>query len=126
MIFCPQCRLQQPREHRYCVACGTDLPTHLVAQRPEKVARFFAGIKVAEADPEHGFLKVSCYRKDQRLEGADSTLDIASAHVRFSVWVDDVARCVLSLPVGEATALAAFLQEELDAADSSLAATRIG
>jgi hypothetical protein len=53
-LFCPKCRLQQPVEHAWCVACGEALPSHLIAERASKVARFFAGIKVGDDDPENG------------------------------------------------------------------------
>lgn len=59
-----------------------------------KTARFFAGLQVDEADPEDAFLRVTRY---------------GSTHVRFSVWVGDRARCVVSIPEAEARELVAFL-----------------
>ncbi len=62
-----------------------------------KTARFFAGLRVDDADPEDAFLRVTRY---------------GSTHVRFSVWVGDRARCVISIPESEARELAAFLVTE--------------
>lgn len=63
-----------------------------------KTARFFAGLRVDDEDPENAFLRVSSYRLGN--------------HVRFSVWVGDRARCVVSIPESEARELAAFLTAE--------------
>ena len=109
-LFCPRCRLQQPSSHKWCVACGESLPSHLI--HPGKVARFFAGIKVGDDDPEQGFLRVSCYRRDHRIESAEGTVSMAQDHVRVSMWVDDQARCVMSLPVSEAREMAVFIMSQ--------------
>lgn len=111
-IFCPSCRLQQPLTHTYCARCGTSLPTDLLGGR-RKSARFFAGVKVLEEDPEQGFLRVSYYSTTERLHGGDAPVDVPSEHVRFSVWVEDRARCVISLPISEARELVHFLNTEL-------------
>lgn len=111
-IYCPRCRLQQPTAHTFCARCGTKLPVALVAPKP-KSARFFAGVKVDEQDPEHGYLRVSHYRATERLEGGDASLELPTEHVRFSVWVGDRATCVMSLPASEARELVSFLEEEL-------------
>lgn len=111
-IFCPHCRLEQPRRHTFCIACGSDLPVHLLAPRTKR-ARFFAGMKVDESDPEGAFLRVSCYRKDQVFESPEGSVTIPGRHVRFSVWVGTQARCVLSIPESEAVDLARFLSAEL-------------
>lgn len=112
-IFCPRCGLRQPVAHAYCVRCGTALPANLLAEPPAKAVRFFAGVKVGEDDPEGGFLRVSCYLKEQVFESPEGSVTIPGHHVRFSVWVDDEARCVLSLPEVEALDLAKFISEEL-------------
>ena len=83
-----------------------------------KHARFFAGVKVDEGDPENGFLRVSCYRRDETLESEGASVTVPSDHVRFSVWVEDTARCVLSIPASEARELASFLQDELRSAST--------
>ena len=64
-----------------------------------KEARFFAGVRVDDDDPENAFLRATSYRQ-------------AGRHVRFSVWVGDRARCVVSIPESEARELAAFLAAE--------------
>jgi hypothetical protein len=112
-IFCPSCRLRQPAEHSYCVSCGAVLPSHLLEEGPSKVARFFAGVKVDQGDPENGFLRVSCYLKDNIIESDEGSARLPGNHVRFSVWVHDRAKCVLSLPGSEARELASFLHREL-------------
>ncbi len=111
-IFCPMCRLQQPTTHTYCARCGAELPLDLV-DRPQKRARFFAGVKVLEEDPEDGYLRVSHYRATERLHGGGAAVEVVSEHVRFSVWVVDRAKCVISLPASEARELVAFLDAEL-------------
>lgn len=115
-IFCPSCRLEQPVEHAYCVRCGTALPVDLLDPRPAKSARFFAGLRVDGKDPENAFLRVTSYRRAQVIEAPEGTVEIAGSHVRFSVWVEDRARCVVSIPESEARELAAFLTSETRAA----------
>jgi hypothetical protein len=112
-IHCPSCGLEQPLLHHFCVRCGTELPTRLLLDRPTKHARFFTGVKVDEGDPEQGFLRVSCYGRQEEIESQGETVTIPSDHVRFSVWVEDTARCVLSIPASEARELTLFLDEEL-------------
>ncbi len=123
-MFCPNCRLKQPTAHRYCARCGTDLPSQLVAARP-KTARFFAGVKIAAQDPTGGYLRVSHYSGTERLEEAGSSIDVATEHVRFSMWVNDRATCVISLPASEARALSEFLREEFASHPESLTAEPI-
>jgi hypothetical protein len=119
-IFCPQCRLRQPAEHVFCVECGSSLPSHLLAV-PVKRARFFAGIKVAEDDPEGAFLRVSCYLREQIFETEEGSVKVPGHHVRFSVWVGSEARSVLSIPETEARELARFITEELGRLERDLA-----
>ncbi len=114
-LFCPMCRLRQPTEHAYCVSCGATLPSHLVAGGPEKVARFFAGIKVGTGDPENGYLRVSCYRKEHRIESQEGSVQMTGNHVRVSMWVENEARCVMSLPESEAREMADFVLEQISA-----------
>lgn len=114
-IFCPSCRLEQPADHTFCVACGESLPAHLLGRDPAKSARFFAGVRVDGEDPENAFLRVTSYRRSQVLEAPEGTVEIAGNHVRFSVWVDDRARCVISIPESEARELVTFLAAELRA-----------
>ncbi len=114
-IFCPQCRLRQPAAHRFCVRCGETLPGSLVQQHPPKVWRFFAGAKVRDADLEDGYLRVSRYRRDRRIDAPEGSVVIPGEHVRFSIWSQGRALRVLSLPESEARELVAFLAEELGA-----------
>ena len=112
-MFCPSCRLQQPTHHRFCVRCGISLPGHLLEQGAAKRARYFAGVKVSEDDPEGAFLRVSCYLKEQVFSSTEGTVTIPGHHVRFSVWVGNEARCVVSIPESEARDLAKFIANEL-------------
>ena len=119
-IFCPQCRLEQPSDHRYCLRCGADIPLHLLAsERPAKSFRFFPGVKVSDGDPDVGFLRVSVYRKDQTFTTGEGSVTIPGHHVRFSVWDGDQAKCVISGPETEARDLAAYLLAELGSLVSS-------
>ncbi len=113
-IFCPQCRLSQPAAHTFCVRCGAALPAHLLGDEDRvKAARYFPGIKVSDGDPEGAFLRVTCYLKEQVFESAEGSVKIPGRHVRFSVWVGNEARCVMSIPESEARDLAAFVTQEL-------------
>ncbi|MDQ3932921.1 MAG: hypothetical protein M3252_08820 [Actinomycetota bacterium] len=122
-IFCPQCRLSQPSHHLYCVRCGAGLPSHLLAEGERaKAIRYFPGIKVGEDDPEGAFLRVTCYLKEQVFRSDEGTVKIPGRHVRFSFWVGNEARCVMSIPESEAKDLAAFVTDELGRSDQELAA----
>ncbi len=113
-LFCPQCRLEQPREHTYCLRCGYELPRSLLSPEPVKQTRFFAGVKVGQGDPENAYMRVSCYLKEQVFETDEGSVTIPGHHVRFSVWAGDEARCVLSLPETEAAEMARFIIHELE------------
>jgi hypothetical protein len=108
-VFCPRCGLRQPVDHRFCVACGTHLPGHLLRQKRPKVSRWFLGIPVGAEDPPSAALRVSRYLEEIVIEAPEGTTAIPSRHVRFSVWVDDTAVAAVSLPDDEATAVADFL-----------------
>ncbi|MDQ3659839.1 MAG: hypothetical protein M3454_02010 [Actinomycetota bacterium] len=82
-------------------------------ERPSKASRFFAGVRVADTDLPGAFLRVSCYRDEQILQSAEGSVAVAGHHVRFSVWSDAEALCVISLPETEARALIEFVSEEL-------------
>ncbi|MFN2588805.1 MAG: hypothetical protein ABR613_11910 [Actinomycetota bacterium] len=112
-IYCPGCRLEQPVEHHFCVRCGTTLPVELLELDPVKSARFFAGVRVDGEDPENAFLRVTSYRRRDLIEAPEGSVEVAGSHVRFSVWVDDRARCVISIPESEARELVRFLDAEL-------------
>lgn len=112
-IFCPRCQLRQPTKHRFCARCGEALPTSLLKEPSNKVARFFPSIKVAEGDPEDAFLRVTRYRSDATLESPEGAVVIPGHHVRFSTWSGNECQCMLSLPESEARELANFVLEEL-------------
>lgn len=118
-LFCPKCRLQQPVEHRWCVSCGEALPSHLIEERVRKVARFFAGIKVGDDDPENGYLRVSCYNEAHTIESPEGSVSMSGSHVRVSMWVDNQARCVMSLPSSEAREMATFILGQVSAESSA-------
>ena len=122
-IFCPQCRLAQPGHHLYCLRCGEALPSHLLADHARvKSTRYFPGVRVGEGDPEGAFLRVTCYLKEQVFRSDEGTVTIPGRHVRFSFWVGNEARCVMSIPESEARDLAGFVTEELGRSDRELAA----
>ena len=112
-IFFPDCRLEQPAQHRFCVRCGSHLPTELLDVTPVKTTRFFAGIKATPGDPEQAYLRVSCYLKEQSFETEEGSVTIPGHHVRFSVWTDDQAQCVISIPETEAADLVTFITSQL-------------
>jgi hypothetical protein len=112
-IFCPGCRQRQPSAHTYCFRCGEALPIDQLANEPAKRTRFFAGVKVSDEDPEAGFLRVTCYLREQQFEAPEGSVTIPGHHVRFSFWEGAKARCVLSIPEAEARDLARFITEEM-------------
>lgn len=124
-IYCPQCRLSQPSTHLYCLGCGATLPAHLLDDHSRaKAVRYFPGIKISEGDPEGAFLRVTCYLKEQVFNSPEGTVTIPGRHVRFSMWVGDEARCVMSIPESEARDLAGFVTQELGHSDQELAGDR--
>ncbi len=123
-VYCPGCRFKQPSEHRFCYRCGRALPTDLLDDAPSKLARFFAGVKIDDGDPENAYLRVSCYRKEQTFQSAEGSVMIPGRHVRFSIWVKDQAKCVLSIPETEARDLAHFIDEGMQKLERSSSDTR--
>lgn len=91
---------------------------------PAKSSRWFPGVRVGDDDPASGFLRVSCYREDQELEAPEGRVTIPGHHVRFSIWVDDAARCALSIPETEAIELARFVLAELKRLNGDQTVTR--
>jgi hypothetical protein len=112
---CPQCRLEQPTHHVHCARCGGVVPVDPLERTPSKKTRFFAGTKVSDKDPEGSFLRVSRYLEEQTFETPEGSVTIPGHHVRFSMWNDSEARCVLSLPETEARALAEFILDDVSA-----------
>lgn len=119
-VFCPDCRFKQPSEHKFCFRCGRPLPGHLADSNLSKLARFFAGVKVDQADPENAYLRVSCYRREQTFESPEGSVVIPGSHVRFSIWVNDEAKCVLSVPETEARDLSRFIEESMRRLESGI------
>jgi hypothetical protein len=108
-MFCPGCGLQQPDDHRYCVACGYVLPTELLHAKRPKVTMLFAGIRTHAADAPEPVMRVSRYVEDLEVETAEGSVTIPGRHVRFSIWIVDRPVCAMSLPDSEAERLARFL-----------------
>jgi hypothetical protein len=108
-LYCPSCGLQQPDEHRFCVACGYVLPTDLIRPRQPKVTALFPGIPTHALDPPEPVLRVSRYIEDVQIETADGSATIPGHHVRFSIWVVDRPVCAMSLSEPEADRLAHFV-----------------
>jgi hypothetical protein len=108
-MYCPRCGLGQPVDHRFCVACGTVLPRHLIERRGPKLSRWFPSIPVSPVDPIQGALRVTRYVDEFDIETAEGSVRVPSHHVRFSIWADDRALCAMSIPDDEAGKLADFL-----------------
>jgi hypothetical protein len=108
-MYCPHCGLEQPSEHRFCVACGDRLPRELLSGHRPKVTRWFWSVPVGPEDNPQTALRVSRYLEERILETDEGSVRIPGHHVRFSVWVEDRAVCAVSLPDHEAESLAEFL-----------------
>ncbi|MEA2433003.1 MAG: hypothetical protein QOG54_460 [Actinomycetota bacterium] len=78
-----------------------------------KTSRFYPAVKVAPGDSENAYLRASCYLERQEFTSPEGRVVFEGRHVRFSVWVGDEARCVLSISETEALDLATFLKDEL-------------
>jgi hypothetical protein len=108
-MYCPHCGLEQPSEHRFCVACGDRLPRELLSGHRPKVTRWFWSVPVGPEDNPQTALRVSRYLEERILETDEGSVRIPGHHVRFSVWVEDRAVCAVLLPDHEAESLAEFL-----------------
>jgi zinc ribbon protein len=109
-MFCSQCGLRQPDEHRFCMSCGARVPRELLTRTGPKVTRWFWGMPVVPSDPTQAALRVSRYLESVEVRTADGSARVPSHHVRFSIWHEDRAVCAVSIPDDEAASLAAFLQ----------------
>ena len=112
-MFCPQCGLGQPPEHRFCASCGTRLPRELIPGGSPKVSRWFTSFPVSPGDAEAAALRVTRYLEEFELETAEGSVRVPSHHVRFSIWVDDRAAAAVSISDEEAAELASFLEAEV-------------
>jgi len=108
-MYCPQCGLMQPSEHRYCASCGLRLPRELLRGAGPKVSRWYSGIPVHPGDDPTAMLRVSRYLDEFEMQTNEGSVRVPSHHVRFSVWVEDRASCAVSIPDFEAQSLGEFL-----------------
>lgn len=108
-MFCPRCGFDQPDDHRFCVACGGQLPTHLVRTRVPKVTRLFLGIQTSERDPAGAVLRVSRYMEDYEFSAPEGTVVIPGDHARVSIWLVDRPVAAISVTHAEAAELGRFL-----------------
>lgn len=118
-MYCPQCGLGQPRDHVFCVSCGTRLPSDLLPGTRPKVTKWFWSVPVGSNDPPEGALRVSCYLEEVEVSAAEGSVRIPADHVRFSIWIEDQAVCALSISFDEAQRLLEFLQSSLPQAVSA-------
>jgi hypothetical protein len=122
-MYCPSCGLQQPDAHRFCLSCGSRLPSELLRSgSAPKVTRLFAGIPTHPLDPPDPILRVSRYVEDITFEAPEGSVVIPGRHVRLSVWVGERPECAISLSDDEAARLAAFIQMPLDVEPADLGA----
>jgi hypothetical protein len=122
-MYCPSCGLQQPDVHRFCVSCGSSLPTGLVRARRPKVTDLFLGVPTHPSDRPDPVLRVSRYVDEILFESAEGSVTIPGHHVRFSMWVTDRPECAMSLSDDEASRLAMFLQAPIEAESDDLSRT---
>jgi hypothetical protein len=83
-----------------------------------KTSRFYRAVKVAPDDAENAYLRASCYLERQEVSSPEGSVVFDGRHVRFSVWIGDQARCVLSISETEALELATFIKDELSRLNS--------
>lgn len=108
-MFCPQCGVRQPDDHRFCFSCGRQLPHDLVAFPGGKVSRWFLAVPIEPDERPGSALRVTRYAKELVVESAEGTVVVPANHVRLSFWVEDQVVCGLSLADDEAESLAKFL-----------------
>jgi hypothetical protein len=119
-MFCPDCGLRQPDQHRFCFSCGEPLPRHLLKSRGPKISEWFRAIPVVPMDPEIAALRVSRYLEEIEIESEGQSVRVPSHHVRFSIWVSDRALAAISLPDDEAAKLGEFLRSSVQPASAPM------
>jgi hypothetical protein len=119
-MFCQRCGFDQPGDHRFCVACGAQLPGHLVRARVPKVTRLFLGIQTSEQDPLGSVLRVSRYMEDYEFSAPEGTVVIPGDHARFSIWLVDRPVAAISVTESDAETLGRFLLDPEPAAWPSI------
>jgi hypothetical protein len=77
------------------------------------VTRWFRSVPIHPEDRPETMLRVSRYLKEFDFQTEDGSVRIPAHHVRFSVWSRDRALFAVSIPDGEAHALATFLAAEV-------------
>jgi hypothetical protein len=121
-MYCPNCGLRQPEIHRFCISCGSSLPTELLAlSRTAKVTRLFAGIPTHPSDPPESVLRVSRYVEDVVFESEEGSVTIPGHHVRLSVWTGERPDRAISLSEDESARLARFLDVSVETSTRDVA-----
>lgn len=109
-MYCPDCGLRQPDEHRFCLSCGRHLPRELLAAPSgPKMSRWFLTIPVGPDDPPGAMLRVTRYLEEAEFITSEGTVRIPHHHVRLSIWHHDHPVCVVSIPEDEGNQLREFL-----------------
>ena len=120
-MYFPNCGFRQSERHRYCISCGSSLPSGLLApSRTPKVTRLFAGIPTHPLDPPESVLRVSRYVENVVFESEEGSVTIPGHHVRLSVWTGERPDCAISLSDDEADRLARFLDASVESSSLDL------
>ena len=67
-MYCPQCGLRQPANHRFCMSCGTRFPSVSPPVHRPEATRLFRSIPVHPDDHAEGILRVSRYLDEFLIE----------------------------------------------------------
>jgi hypothetical protein len=110
-MYCSRCGSGQPDDHRFCAACGAQLPVESGNERTPKVTRLYLGVQTSEHDAPGAVLRVSGYLEDHEFSAPEGTVTVPGDHVRFSVWVVDRPVAAISLTASDADELAHFLED---------------
>jgi hypothetical protein len=108
-MFCPRCGLRQPQDHRYCLSCGAELPSHLLSGGGPKESRWFLALPVVPQDRAGTAIRVSRYLEAFDWSTDEGTVRVPAQHVRFSIWISDEVQAAASMSASDAQALADFL-----------------
>ena len=108
-MLCQRCGVHQSSDHRFCAACGAQLPGSLVRTRLPKVTRLFLGIQTSEQDPAGAVLRVSRYLEDHEFSAPEGSVLIPGDHARVSIWLVDRPVAAISVTGSDAEALGHFL-----------------
>lgn len=108
-MYCPDCGLGQPDEHRFCVSCGRALPRDLLPFGGSKITDYFAGVQTHSTDRPDAVLRVSRYLRDMEVSTEEGIMLVPGHHARLSMWFSELSACAMSLADAEAERLARFL-----------------